>query len=372
MSAKKKHIFTGAGIGAAFTWFTSHCGSGFATGRQLMQYYGRHGWWSLILPLFTWAVVGLAYYFAMEFCRRKEIYNYKDFGREFYWPKHGRIFVVLMDWVMILGNITGIASSIAAGGQIITRYLHIPHYNSILIMMVAITLIITYGLKLIMGFSSVLGITIVGILVVVILAGLRVGGGEVLRTNLNALACETSAAAAWKDAVTYIGMRMTTIGTLVVLLKGMTKQDVKVAVCFGAGINALAIAGVCLMLLNFYPAIVEETLPILTVLDMSGMNGLEIFYNLMLFCAVITTALSLTLGLVARFVPYGTKWVKSENRRHALYTGIIILVSLGISSFGLTTIVKTGYNVVGNLALVIFTIPWLILGPIRLKQIKEE
>lgn len=370
-NVRNKKITISMGVGAAFTWFSSHCGSGFASGRQIMQYFGRHGWFSLFLPFFTWTITGLAYYFALEFCRRKGLYNYKEFGQEFYCPRYGPVFVFLMDWVMILGNITGIASSIAAGGELISFYTGLPYMACILLVMVIIVLTIAFGLRMVMNFSSVLGLIIIGVIMTVTIAGLRVNSGQTMIRAVTEHASETGLWEALKDSVIYAGMRMTTIGTLAVLVNGMTKRDVKVTAVLGAGINALAMAAVGMMMLNFYPLITDEAIPVVAVLRNNHLGGLEILYNVMLFCAVISTALTLTLGLTARFVPYGERIIVSESTRRILYTSVIILLSLAISTFGLTNIVKNGYQMVGKFALVIFTIPWLILGPVRLKQLKQ-
>lgn len=369
---RNKKITIGLGVGAAFTWFSSHCGSGFASGRQIMQYFGRHGWFSLFLPFFTWAIVGLSYYFALEFCRLKGLYNYKEFGQEFYCPRYGRVFVFLMDWVMILGNITGIASSIAAGGELTSSYTGLPYMACILLVMIIVVLTIAFGLKMVMNFSSVLGLIIIGVIMTVTIVGLRVDSGQTMMRAVAEQASETGFWEALKDSIVYAGMRMTTIGTLVVLVNGMTKRDVKMTVLLGAGINALAMAAVGMMMLNFYPLVTDEAIPVVAILRNNRLGGLEILYNLMLFCAVVTTALTLTLGLTARFVPYGENIIVKESTRRILYTSVIILLSLAISTFGLTNIVKTGYQLVGKFALVIFTIPWLILGPVRLRQLKQK
>jgi uncharacterized membrane protein YkvI len=63
---KKDKMFTSVSIGAATVWFSTHCGAGFASGTQELQYFSNHGWWGPLFPFLTILIIAITYYVGLE------------------------------------------------------------------------------------------------------------------------------------------------------------------------------------------------------------------------------------------------------------------------------------------------------------------
>lgn len=66
-------------IGCVTGWFATHCGSGFATGVQAAEYFTKFGAIGLVTPFLSMGILGVMAYIAVEFCRRSNTHNYKEF-----------------------------------------------------------------------------------------------------------------------------------------------------------------------------------------------------------------------------------------------------------------------------------------------------
>jgi len=65
MSNNKATAITGASLSAAFgmaaVWFGTHCGGGFATGNQEVNFYVKYGWYAVFLPIIAMILLGWAH-----------------------------------------------------------------------------------------------------------------------------------------------------------------------------------------------------------------------------------------------------------------------------------------------------------------------
>jgi uncharacterized membrane protein YkvI len=145
------------------------------------------------------------------------------------------------------------------------------------------------------------------------------------------------------------------------------------AALYGFLVNGAMLTLVCIMLLSFYPAVVKENLPVYFVTTQLGHQWLYALYSLILFFALISTGVGLIFGAVKRFE---TAWTK-ENRifktvriKRITICATCLLLSAGISLFGLTAIVAKGYGSLGYAAFFLNIIPLLFIAPIKIRKAK--
>ena len=140
---------------------------------------------------------------------------------------------------------------------------------------------------------------------------------------------------------------------------------------FGFFANGLMLLLVCIMLLGFFPAISKENLPVYFVTTQLDQKWLFALYSLILFFALVSTGVGMIFGVVKRFE---TVWTKGKGifrglhfRRMAI-CGTCLLLSAGISFFGLTKIVAVGYYSLGLFSIFLNIIPLLIIAPIKIRK----
>ena len=125
------------------------------------------------------------------------------------------------------------------------------------------------------------------------------------------------------------------------------------------------------MLLGFFPAILKENLPVYFVTQQLGYSWLYALYTLILFFALISTGVGVIFGVVKRFEVAWTKGkgiFKTVHSRRMAICVICMLISTGLSLFGLTAIVNVGYYTLGLIAIFLNIIPLFIIAPIKIKK----
>ena len=116
-----------------------------------------------------------------------------------------------------------------------------------------------------------------------------------------------------------------------------------------------------LLCLAYREDVTGNTLPILTICKSLNNHLLTVLYTVSLFCAFISTAVSVVFGTIARFGKYSEKFNMNAKLWNAIVGIIIVAVSMFAASFGLTAIVAVGYGYLGVIGIFLVAIPTLIL-----------
>ena len=145
------------------------------------------------------------------------------------------------------------------------------------------------------------------------------------------------------------------------------------ALC-GFLVNGGMLIVVCIMLLGFFPAILQENLPVYFVTKKLDIAWLFALYLLILFFALISTGVGVIFGVVKRFEVAWTKgrgiFAKVHSRRITICV-LCMLVASALSLFGLTKIVNVGYYTLGLIAIFLNIIPLFIIAPLKIKKAKD-
>ena len=379
MTKSKAHKFIlPAGIGLGCTWFSSHCGSGFATGKSFMQYFGQFGWTSVWTPVVAFAIIGVATYIMLEFCRHIKAQHYKDFAAEFYTPNipvTRRIFILFWDFLGVSGALIGAGATFAAIGELVSQYLNLPYFVGVGIGVLLIILVTVFGAKVMIRFATTLSVCLIILILAVSIAGLANGSGDLGKVLGERMVGEGYSF--WDAYIApgpvYAAVQMSNVNYLIALSGTLiTKKDVKTTAVFGAALNVVMMLCLGLMVLSYFPALNNESMPVVTALSYVNQPILTVLYQLMLFFALVTTGATIVTNVVSRFCVFGAQYVPSEPLRRAILTVVLVALGIWLSSFGFSAVLVTGYNFLGSLAGPVILLPILILGPYRLYQIKKR
>lgn len=146
--------------------------------------------------------------------------------------------------------------------------------------------------------------------------------------------------------------------------------------------GALAVCGV--MLWKWYPLLaalqnagVEGftkclNIPNQTVLSLVGIQWVIVIFSLLLFCAFVSTCVTLVYSMIQRFQGYCFPTPSRAKVRGVIVGSITIALCFAISLLGLTQIVKYAYGYCGYYALVIIILPTFIWGIPKCKKLAAE
>jgi uncharacterized membrane protein YkvI len=366
----KKKVVLPAVIGVAAVWFGSHAGGGFATGRQEVEFFVQFGWHSLWIGVLAMLIMGAAIFFGLELARINKTHDYKSFFKKLYAP-YEIVFANLWDLLYLYATLLGTAVAIAGASELLNQSLHIPYGIAVIIIGGILLLFTVFGSGLVRSASAAMAAFIVGALLIVTFLGIKMGAANLGNVVSQKITTAGFGKILWM-ALLYGAFQSVLIAPIVSVSEPLkTRKNTFMAALYGFLVNGTMLTLVCIMLLSFYPAVVKEKLPVYFVTAQLGHNWLYALYSLILFFALISTGVGLIFGVVKRFEAAWTK----ENRifktvriKRITICVTCLLVSTGISLFGLIAIVAKGYGSLGYGAIFLNIIPLLIIAPIKIKK----
>lgn len=361
---------------AAFTvasvWFGTHVGGGFATGNQVISYFVQYGATAVIWPLLSMGILAFVMWIIARFARLRGLTNYKDTFAELYPnPKMEILFEIF--YVVII--LAAVAAAVSGAANLVVKYLHLPYVLSCLLVIAMLVVLSIFGIKLIIAVSTFLSAAILVIVAVMFVVGMTnapMSVGEAFA----ATPVNHAGYAFFRGVPVYAAFQCVSIPSFIAASTTVTNnKGVKKAAILGGLMNGLALAASAMMLICWYPAIAEAgelTLPNLFVCTSVGWTWLTAIYSLLLFCAFVSTSVTLVFSMIDRFQGKLPESVPQTGRK-IIVGAIVIALCFAVSLLGLSTIISKVYGYCGYYGIVTIIIPALIWGiPKNKKWVAEH
>lgn len=356
---------------AAFTvasvWFGTHVGGGFATGNQVVSYFVQYGITGFIWPILSMALLAWVMYVVMRFARLRGLTNYKDTFAELYPnPKMEILFEIF--YVIII--LAAVAAAVSGAAGLVEQFLHLPYVVSCLVVIACLVVLSIFGIKLIIAVSTFLSAGILVIVAIMFVVGLT-NAPLSLGEAVEATPVNNAAYALFRGVPVYAGFQCVSIPSMIAAATTVTNnKGVKRAAILGGLMNGLALAASALMLLTWYPSIVAGealNLPNLFVCQSIGWQWLTIIYSLLLFCAFISTSVTLVFSMIDRFQNKLPESVPEAGRK-IIVGAVVIAICFAVSLLGLSFIISKVYGYCGYYGIVFIILPVLIWGTKKNKE----
>jgi len=388
----------------ASMWFGTHVGAGFATGNQVVGYFSKYGPYAALFPIIAMGILAYCMYVYMSYAKCKGLNNYKDVFKSVYpqpWMEvFFEIFYIIIILAAVAGCITGAAQIMAST---VGEYNYgAPGYGGITwlyngIATVALVLLCIFGLNLIRIVSTGLTIAIVVTAIVVGIVGLAYGG--TIETILAAHPEITEASyvnnvgdSVWRGVIIYAAFQCVSLPTMISGSAELSHKGIKRSAILGWVMNGFILAFSAFMLSKWYPLLqgmvnagpeiygklvniggVPTAIPNLTILTLTGLKPLYLAYNILLFCAFVSTSITLVFSMIDRFSPLMMpNKIKNDKVRNFIVGAIVLALCLMIAPLGLTKITTLLYGYDGYLAVVVIFLPALIWALPAVKKMKAE
>lgn len=396
---------------AAFTvasvWFGTHVGGGFASGNQVIQYYSNYGYTSVIFPILAMGLLAVVMYIMMKFAKLSGFTNYKDTYAALYPKPWMEVFFEIFYIVIVLA---AMASAVAGAGEVLANFISVPYVGAgkvtMNLVIVAVLIILTiFGIKLVRAASTVLSVAIIVITALLVVFGLTADYDSIaaqLTSQYNVELAEytnATATAIWKGVLVYAAFQCVSIPPMIAAANELSLKGVKKANILGWLMNGLALAASGWMLTKWYPLLASlhsagkeflaanptatvATDPIVayanalgipnqTVLNLIGIKWLLVAFSVLLFCAFMSTCVTLVYTMIQRFEgKFFPNTIKNDKLRGTIVAGLVIAICFAISLLGLTDIVKYAYGYDGYYSIVVIVIPAFIWGIPKIKKLE--
>ena len=387
------------GFTVASVWFGTHVGGGFASGNQVIGYFSQFGPIpALIYPLIAMGILAIIMHIMLKFARLNGFTNYKDTYAALY-PNPKMEFLFEIFYIVII--LAAVAAAVAGAGNTLANFLGIEYVGATktimnLIIVAILILLCIFGVKVVVAASTVLSILIMISTAMVVVAGIvaaKDGDAFRLLQEYNAQAASYTPqfsgsiinSAPFRAILVYAAFQCVSIPPMIAASGDMGVTGTKRACILGWLMNGLALSFSGYMLAKWYPCLqglktaeiagflTATQIPNQTVLTIIGIKWLLAFFSVLLFCAFVSTCVTLIYTMVQRFQgKLFPSAIKSEKLRSIIVAGIAIAICFSISLLGLTTITTKLYGYDGYYSLIFVVLPAFIWGISKIKKLEAE
>ncbi|MGE6696381.1 hypothetical protein ACQKH5_01730 [Hyphomonas sp. NPDC076900] len=344
-------------------------GGGFATGRELVEFFLKLGPATGLAGMTVSMIVfSLCAAISYELARRRQTFDYNSFNAEYLFR-----FRYMFEVVYVLGLLLVLAVVSAAASELLHDWAGLPKYLGAVAFIILISLLLAFPTAIIERVISLWSLAFVIIFALLAASVLSQSAGEVAAT----LSSEpVDAGAAIWNGLSYSAYNAPIIAVVIFVARRFRAPGE--ALIAGALVGPLALLPAFTLyfaLLAFYPAINDQPVPILHVLDELDLGVLGSLVELIVFGALLTTGAGLLHGLNERVIQVLARRMlsdeRSANRSWSLLRAGIAFSLLFISAFlatavGLIDLIGSGYRFAALIYIFVFILPLILVGGGRL------
>ena len=368
--------------------------------------------YSAIFPLISMGLLAIVMGIILKFARLNGFDNYKDtFAALYPNPKMEILFEIF--YIVII--LAAVAAAVAGAGEVLANFLGVPYVGAMKVvfnlLIVALLVILSiFGVKLVAAASTVLSVAIMVITGIIVVVGLlKLGMVNDLTAKFGVdLADYTpqTGFSIFRATLVYCAFQCVSIPPMIAASNEMNVKGTNRACFLGWLMNGIALSLSAFMLSKWYPLLAAlkakatamaeagtlegsdlvgfanaTGIPNQTVLTLIGVKILLVIFSVLLFCAFVSTCVTLIFTMVQRFAPKRAKFssegefiagIQNETLRRVIVAIIAIALCFSISLLGLTTITTKVYGYDGYYALIVVVLPALIWGIPKNKKLEAQ
>lgn len=318
-------------------------GAGFASGQEIIQFFGVFGYkglYGVILTTFLFSIIGAI---VLSIVYKNKVMKYE----EFLFPMFGKGFGRIIEIVITLFLFIGFCVMLAGSGAIFYQQFNISYNIGIYVM--AICSMVTF-------LFSVRGVSIVNsILVPFLLLGIVIVGSIVIFKEgfifSNLQGVTLSKTGNWvTSSLLYVGYN--SIPAVVIMTSLLTvipnqKEAVRGGIFGGIGLGVMAVF-ILIPSLILYTDVYSLEIPMIKIAQYLGIWG-ERSYSVILWCAMFTTAIANGFGCIMR--------ISSKLKYNQKYISLIFcIITVPFAKLGFSSLVSVFYPIFGYIGVFIITI----------------
>ena len=337
-------------------------GGGYATGRELAEYFLPSGpWGGLAAIVLSTVLFSLICALTFLFARAVGAQDYRTFFKQLLGPAWFAFEAAYVLFIILILAVYG-----AAAGSIGAAVFGVAELWGMLALAAAIVAIVTFGNASVERMFVYVSYLLYAVyLLFIVLAftrfGERIGPGF----------AQGGGDASWLAGGTvYAGYNI--IGAVVVLpvLRHLTsRRDAVVAGLIAGPLAMIPAALFFAAMVAFYPAIGQETLPSDFLLRQMGLPLFHLLFQLMIFSALLESGASSVHAINERISQaLLTRRGAALGRRARLAIAVALLVGCMFVAerFGLVALIANGYRALSYVLIAVYVLPLLTLGIYRL------
>lgn len=336
-------------------------GGGYATGRELVSFFGPAGPIGGIAGLIVAGLIfGLVSACGFEFARITKSYNYHAFAAQLLGPL-SLIFEVL--FLLFLTLVLSVVGS--AAGQLLSDSIGLPAFIGTMGLIICVGILTFFESEIISKFLSFWSFALYALYISLFVMTVLKFGASISENFSNSSLATTSFVA----GTTYAGYNLANLPIVLFALRPLKKVSHSIGAGFAAGVIAVAPAIFFFTaLMAFYPAILKEPIP--TSVLTAALN--EPIFNLIFLVVIFGTFIETGAGslhAVNERISYAfTTRGQSMPRwfRPTIAVSLLLISIFVATRFGIIDLIEKGYGTLTYGFLLLLVFPIMTLGIIRI------
>lgn len=337
-------------------------GGGYATGRELAEFFGPHGivggLYGMLVATLVWSVMCMLTFL---YARAIGAGDYRTFFRHLlgrFWPLFEILFITLLTLMLAVFS--------AASGAIGFTLFGAPEFVGQLVFVTATAGFVAFGNEVVEQLFKYVSFALYGTYAIFLVLSLTQFGSEIV-----AGMGEAPRNLDWVGGgFAYAGYNI--VGAVLVLSVLRHFTSAKDAAVAGLLCGPLAMLPAALFFLSLaaFPAAMNATLPSDYVLERLGSPAFKFAYQAMIFLAMLESAVGGVHAINERIAgAYGREdRPYTPGLRFAVAIAILIIAGFAAGYFGLVALIANGYRYISYGVLAVFVAPMLTVGAYRVIQ----
>ena len=337
-------------------------GGGYATGRELAEFFLPSGPWggiaAMVLATVVWSGVCVATFLL---ARARGALDYLTFMRALLGPGWVVFEAAYVVFVVLILAVFG-----AAAGAIGTATLGLPTLIGTLALMGAIALVTAYGTSSVERLFTYVSFLLYGVYALFVLLSFTHFGARIVRGFHTPAPMHGWVA----NGLAYASYNV--VGAVVILpvLRHLTRaRDAVIAGIIAGPLAMLPAVMFFSCMIAYYPQIAGSVLPSDFLLRQLDLPAFRYLFQLMIFAALLESGTGSVHAINERI---GNAWRRRRQRelgrraRLAIALGVLTVCMLLAEHFGLVTLIAKGYRLLAVIILLVYVLPLFTVGIFRL------
>jgi uncharacterized membrane protein YkvI len=339
-------------------------GGGYATGRELAEFFLPSGPWggiaAMVLATLIWSAICVATFL---FARASGARDYQAFVRALLGPGW-----VVFEAAYVLFVILILAVFGAAAGAIGAATLGLPTLAGTLALMIAIALVTAFGNPSVERLFKYVSFLLYGVYVLFVLLALTHFGARIPEGFTRQGPMD-----GWVvGGVTYASYNVVAAIVILPVLRHLTSdRDAVIAGLIAGPLAMLPALMFFTCMVAYYPQIATETLPSDFLLQRMNVPWFHLLFQVMIFAALLESGTGAVHAINERI---DNAWRRRQRPplAHSTRLGIALVTLSGCmllaQRFGLVELIAKGYRALAVIFLLVYVVPLLTVGVARLRH----
>jgi uncharacterized membrane protein YkvI len=346
-----------------FVFESAVIAGGYATGRELVEFFLPAGPWGgllgMIVSMLVWSAVLMV---SFELARVARAYDYRSFFKLLLGRSWFLFEIAYLLLIVIILAVMG-----AAAGEIVHSLFGWPKLVGSLGMIVATGALLVYSNNFIEKFLT-LSVGYLYLVYIVFVIWSLVAFGDRIEANFAAAPIDDG----WfKAGLTYAGYNVATIPAVLFCIRHLTtRREAFIAGALGGPLGMLPAVLFYIAMMGYYHEIGTETLPSAFLLAKLNAPWFEWAFQIAVLLTLVDTGVAVLHAINERVAK-----AYEEQKRHmprllrpALAIAIMILSVYAAASVGLIDLIAKGYGMLTYAFIALLVVPVLTVGVWRIRR----